>query len=706
MKRFRKKPIIVLLLAALAAASFSGCRLKPRKDLVAMLHQMSEVGPVATAPLPTAPKPETENEDGSDTTWTVMLYLCGSDLESEVGAATQNIEEILSAGWSTKVNFLIETGGSRYWHTRGISPTRLQRFKVGSTGLEKLEDLPLASMGETETLSDFLRWGGENYPADKYMLIFWNHGGGSIGGTSYDEKFWGDSLILTEMEEAVKASGLSFELFGFDCCLMASLETANLLSPYGKYMVGSEESEPTSGWNYTTWLKYLYENPGASGEELGKNIADGYMKKSDLLGAGYMATCSVLDLAAVPAVHNAFKNMAAEMMNTTSDVEKLRSLVQAARGTEAYGGQSYFEGYSDMIDLGDLVRQTKEILPITTQAVEETLDRAVLYNLAGDNRERAHGLSVFYPLGDTEYYADEYCTVTDNISYLRFIDVITDSWSAPDWVYEGTTRPAEVDLGDGTYEYGSDDYLGSEDSISSDNYRVEMDTRVTNEGYYEMTITSGREIISAVDYDLAFLDWDKERCIFLGTDADVEVEWSEGLVRDKFEGRWMSIDGKIVSAILIDETADYVTYAVPVKVNGDEMYLRARYDYKTKKFTLIEVYGGINSETGMSARDGRPLEDGDELTFLFYGISLKDIRDEQSGLNQVEGMLSSSDTELETYEEGTTTYREGKTEMKWMDLDDGNYLYNFVAVDLFGNQYDSDAVLMTVDGEEVVVTEF
>ena len=48
-----------------------------------------------------------------DTSWTIMLYLCGTDLESDVGFASLNLEEIVNSNLSENVNFLIETGGTR-----------------------------------------------------------------------------------------------------------------------------------------------------------------------------------------------------------------------------------------------------------------------------------------------------------------------------------------------------------------------------------------------------------------------------------------------------------------------------------------------------------------------------------------------------------------------------------------------------------------
>ena len=60
---------------------------------------------------------------------TIMLYLCGSDLEGSYGMGTHNLEQILSSSFSAegKVRFIVLTGGSKYWgldsdHLYGTDP--------------------------------------------------------------------------------------------------------------------------------------------------------------------------------------------------------------------------------------------------------------------------------------------------------------------------------------------------------------------------------------------------------------------------------------------------------------------------------------------------------------------------------------------------------------------------------------------------------
>ena len=71
-----------------------------------------------------------------------------------------------------------------------------------SDGFECVDQQPLANMGESETLADFLSFCEENYPAEHTAVIFWNHGGGSVQGVAFDENYGYDSLTLAELREA------------------------------------------------------------------------------------------------------------------------------------------------------------------------------------------------------------------------------------------------------------------------------------------------------------------------------------------------------------------------------------------------------------------------------------------------------------------------------------------------------------------------
>ena len=189
----------------------------------------------------------------ADQTWAIYWYLCGSDLESDGGAATRDIQEALEVELPESVKFIIQTGGAKEWHNDIIDAEALYRVEQIGDELEIVDELPLGNMGDPNTLRGFIEFCEENYPADRKALFLWNHGSGSGGGICYDEIYDDDFIsfaklkeVLTELygESPGETGKKPFELIGFDACLMATLDMAGLAAPYAHYLVASEELEP------------------------------------------------------------------------------------------------------------------------------------------------------------------------------------------------------------------------------------------------------------------------------------------------------------------------------------------------------------------------------------------------------------------------------------------------------------------------------
>lgn len=270
--------------------------------------------------------------------WTVMFYLCGSDLESKNGFASENLKEIYSVTYPDsltfiyspdpeeemrkakeatgpgKVNVLIETGGSKAWHMEtlgmNITTSALQRWRYNCTsmydesttkvfGFELLETCQLANMASSATLADFIRWSAETCPAEKYALVLWDHGGGALTGLFTDELFDGDVMYLYELKQALADSGVQLEALVIDACLMANLETAYAVKESAHWMIVSEEVVPGSGTAVGDWLEELYIHPECDGKQLGRTICDMTLAKyadQESDDSQSLLTWSVIDL--------------------------------------------------------------------------------------------------------------------------------------------------------------------------------------------------------------------------------------------------------------------------------------------------------------------------------------------------------------------------------------------------------------------------
>ncbi|MDR1961203.1 MAG: hypothetical protein LBQ16_02870, partial [Gracilibacteraceae bacterium] len=313
---------------------------------------------------------------GEDNTWAIYWYLCGSDLETNYGFATSDMQEMMSVDLPDNVQIVVQTGGANEWQNSVIDADSAYRLLYDAEGLQIVDEQPAANMGETDTLADFLSFCLENYPADNQAVILWNHGGGSLAGIAFDELYDGDSLSLIELQEAFAAvtepsmENPPFEMVGFDACLMATIETAATLSGYAQYMVASEETEPGCGWKYDGFLQALADDAGMDGAALGTVICDTYAEGCEEINQSGEVTLSVVDLEKAAALLAAYYNAGLEsLLASCINPEFFSVFGRGAESSENYGGNTRDEGYTNMVDLGDFVRNVSDVLPLNAESV-------------------------------------------------------------------------------------------------------------------------------------------------------------------------------------------------------------------------------------------------------------------------------------------------------------------------------------------------
>jgi len=326
----------------------------------------------------------------------------GSDLESDFGAATTDLVEILESGLDSRhANVIILTGGTNRWLNDVIPANECIIWEVEDGWLHEASSMGKVSMGEPDTLRDFILYGLKNYPADKYGLILWDHGGGSIAGFGHDEKFDDASLTLHDMQKAFEEAGLrknKLEFLGYDACLMATVEMAVIAADYAHVLIASEDLEPGDGWDYV-FLSALNDNPQIDGFELGKVIVDTFM---DFYGpdSDELLSLSVVDLSKVQPVMAAMGRLMALGSDSLSSGKgpSFQDLAMRRGATKTFGEGSPRDNYSDMVDIGDMAIQLMDFFPHEARAVLRALENCVVYNRHNSDVE-LFGLSTFYIYG-------------------------------------------------------------------------------------------------------------------------------------------------------------------------------------------------------------------------------------------------------------------------------------------------------------------
>jgi len=359
---------------------------------------------------------------------TVMVYMNGSDLESEYGAGSEDIAEMIASGYDEeRLNVVLFTGGSHVWWRDDIPDDVNTVFFLRDGELVKVADAGEASMGDPQVLAGFVRLARQTFPARQYGLVLWNHGGGAVVGFGADERFehMPDVALmkLADIGNALDMAGLGggdkLEFLGFDTCLMATIEMAKIAGAYAHYFIASEEVEPEQGWDYA-FLGDIRPNDG--GREIGEHIvrryAEFYVDSEwvDLL------TMSVTDLSKVGELALAFEGFALAAGDALKQGE-FRRLSKARRSTRNFGSGGE-DGESDMVDIREMARLLEGTIDrAVVRSLKDALETAVIVNYTNFDY-RLGGLAVYYPFFNKEGLDDNlrtYAAMNKLPNYTAYI---------------------------------------------------------------------------------------------------------------------------------------------------------------------------------------------------------------------------------------------------------------------------------------------
>ncbi|SES74958.1 hypothetical protein SAMN05216348_102190 [Olsenella sp. KH3B4] len=515
---------------------------------------------------------------------TVMVYMCGSDLESGYGAASADIEEMLEADLGDNVNVVLETGGASEWSfSSEADPSTRQRWVLENGEAKLVQNSGEATMLDEGEVADFCSWAAEERPADRYILIFWDHGGGTIGGFGYDENYPDASaLTLSQLRNAIKASGVTFDMVGFDACLMATVECAWAMEPVADYLVASEETEPGDGWSWTGFLNRLGSDPSIATTDLGRTIIDDFSAHYAETGDDN-TTLSLIDLREISRVYERLSTFLDEAADSIRADNDLFTTMSGARSR----AKSYAEDSVGQVDLVDMIDRTDFE---GTDDVSEAVASCVKYR--SNTSSGSNGLAMYFPYSEVPQYSDVR-QVLEDIGYTEpvvfydyFLSVMGNSPTtsslglvslyASAQVAQNSDTAASASSSSDSYANGSFSSEGWFEDLASEfsyqelpdelelawdgsNWVVEMDDNLWDAfSYFQITVMQ--------NYGDGYL--------MLGTDDAYQVTDDENIAVD-FDGEWLSIDGSFFSFYCDapEETEDgEIRYSgtIPAILNGEE----------------------------------------------------------------------------------------------------------------------------------------
>ena len=605
----------------------------------------ANTGRLNTAVAPEARAKFTTLRGGGKDTVTILVYMCGTDLESKNSMATSDLSEMAKATIGFNVNLIVYTGGCRQWQNNAVSSQVNQIWQVKNGGLTCLnQNAGTASMTDPGTLQSFLKWGGRNYPADRTMLIFWDHGGGSLSGYGYDEKNPSSgSMTLSQIDGALAGAGLKYDFVGFDACLMATAETALMLSKYADYLIASEETEPGVGWYYTNWLTELSANTSLPTIEVGRKIADDFVDVCARTCRGQQTTLSVVDLAELG------ETLGDEFAAFAKDTRELIQNDGYQTVSSARSGAREFAA-SSAIDQIDLVHFARNLGTDEGEALAQVLLSAVKYNRTG-NMTNAYGLSIYFPYkkaSKVDQAVDTYDRIGVDDEYSACIREFASLEVSGQAVSGGTASPLGSLLGGSASQVSSGDiaqllglFLGGDvssvagltaentgflsgRSLSDSDIAAYLAEKHFDPSY--LTWTDGRLLLPQEQWDLVqgldlnvFYD-DGTGYVDLGLDNVYEFDASGNLLGET-DGTWLSINDQPVAYYHLstaEEGEHYtITGYVPALLNGERMELILIFSDETPYGYIAGARPAYaDGETETVARGLTEVLLGDTLDFL------------------------------------------------------------------------------------------
>lgn len=464
------------------------------------------------------------NTGNNGNTWTILVYghadhnlstsLVRDMLEMEQCGSAEGFNIVLQADFNASDRQFAE-----YAQAVGIPKslhTGITRYLVGSDtdndpfsfNTQPLSRLPESlNMDLDSTLKDFLNWGIKTYPADRYGVVFWNHGGQwqGFGGDTQDGTTHTDGLstavIKKALTDTLSQNNLSkLDFIAFDTCLMGGAEVLVDFVGYCDLFIANAELDYGDGLEYGGELNLLKQDPTMDIMEFGRKevpVWDAH-HQTDVDNA--LKVHATFDLSKFEAFYEHLNKFAIDMRNALKSGNTAMLSIQRQTTHYNIGTVQEINKPTDYIDLGEFADRIANhasfsaAVKSNARAVSQSISDMVLAMSAGTKRAgKVSGLSIYFPArGVTEdnIYLDLAFNALPNAAWQGFLgDVATASGVNPrgPGVNIGTSGSARRGAG---VNRGAGDivYVGSLDDPASLIFNLNDDSEAY--GFYSALVSN------------------------------------------------------------------------------------------------------------------------------------------------------------------------------------------------------------------------
>ena len=359
---------------------------------------------------------------------TIMIYMVGSNLETDNAIASADLRGIKPEEIDMEnVKVYLYTGGTEKWHNF-ISSDENAIYELKSDGFSKVKTYEKEDMGDAETLATFLNYVYDASKTDLYNLVFYNHGG-AIDGAIYDD-FTNNNLSVGEMGDAFEKTPFKgdnkLDTILFRTCLNGTIEVADELDEYARYLIASEEV--TNGYPQDSVFTFINElEVSDTGIDYGKKFIAKYEKYMDFIDPFAFSSTpmySIIDLSKVDTIVDELDTFinGIDVKKNYSDIIKVRSNMYQYGFTV-----SGFPNF-DTVDLYSLIEGIDDYSTVSSDKLLASIKDAVVYNWSKFLKE-SNGLSVYFPYNGSRLEQNamilEYNDMDFSNNYVTFVKQIS-----------------------------------------------------------------------------------------------------------------------------------------------------------------------------------------------------------------------------------------------------------------------------------------
>ncbi|MFA4848457.1 MAG: clostripain-related cysteine peptidase [Methanoregula sp.] len=236
-----------------------------------------------------------------------------------------------------------------------------------------------------------------------------------------------DFLDNFELKSALAIPKQKLDIIAFDACLMNMFEIIYQIKDITEIIIGSEETEPSAGWPYQPILNYMSSNQDVNNGELAKKIVTLYKESYPATGHNITQSATRTD-----SFEKAAKGLDVFAAILTEALKTIKpTIIDILTSMQRFGERDYIDLYDFVLLCQKNI--TQKSITDSAACLLTLLDEKIIINIiGGEDVKNAHGISVYFPLGNPKHdVLDMYRKLDFILKYPNWLRLITTYHKTP-----------------------------------------------------------------------------------------------------------------------------------------------------------------------------------------------------------------------------------------------------------------------------------